>query len=439
MRAGTGAARPAVCAGCGGHAPPGGVPRPPDRRRGRAGGLRGPPRRRCQLPPSDRGAVQRRRLQVAAAGRARRRPLSTPGCARRAASRRVCWRRRPGSRGRARRRVLRLRAARPRRAHPRRHRARVLRRRRVVHARGARHRAAAAGAVRRAVRHGGGHRGRAARARARPRGRRARALPLLRVIGAPPGRRRHAARSLGARRAARDRRDPATLAPRAAVRARSCRCGCTRASPRSARSSSKPCRAAATSVGRSSSTCEASHTKVVPARADAERGWDASVAGWHLTSSASTSAPRTPSSPTRQASGRLEDDAIRLFEIEQLVAPGEVASRGRSCPRCATNPRPGEVSDGDLALPWGASRRWGGGRQPGARARRAGARPAGRQREELAVARGRRSAGADPALGRPGRRGEGLAGEASASYLAHVRAAWDHRIRRPRWRSRRSC
>ena len=110
--------------------------------------------------------------------------LTAEGAAAGAAARR----RRPRPRGRARRGLLRLRAARPRRAHPRRHGVRVLRRRRIVDAGGARHRAAGAGAVRRAVRHGGGHRGRAAGARARPGGRRAGALPLLRLVGAARGR-----------------------------------------------------------------------------------------------------------------------------------------------------------------------------------------------------------------------------------------------------------
>ena len=55
-----------------------------------------------------------------------------------------------------------------------------------------------------------------------------------------------------------------------------------------------------------------------------------------------------------KASGGLEDDGVRLFEIEQLVAPGEVA-RAAAAAVAALPPAPGEISDGDLALPWGPS------------------------------------------------------------------------------------
>jgi hypothetical protein len=58
-------------------------------------------------------------------------------------------------------------------------------------------------------------------ARVRPRRRRAGALPLLRLVGAPPGPGRHPARRLGARRTAGTRRDPDDAAERRPRRRRS--------------------------------------------------------------------------------------------------------------------------------------------------------------------------------------------------------------------------
>ena len=49
------------------------------------------------------------------------------------------------------------------------------------------------------------------------------------------------------------------------------------------------------------------------------------------------------------AQGRGDD--IRLFDIEQLVAPGEVAARPL-LPSMRYHPAPGELAPGDLALPW---------------------------------------------------------------------------------------
>ena len=53
---------------------------------------------------------------------------------------------------------------------------------------------------------------------------------------------------------------------------------------------------------------------------------------------------------TRDATG----GEIQVFEIEQLVAPGEVAPRAL-LPSLRYHPAPGELSEGDLGLPWGRS------------------------------------------------------------------------------------
>ncbi len=77
----------------------------------------------------------------------------------------------------------------------------------------------------------------------RPGGRRAGALPLLRLVGAPAGRRRHPARRLEPATNCRSwTRSRPPCPPRAAAPATWCRCACTPASPRPARWSSRPCR-----------------------------------------------------------------------------------------------------------------------------------------------------------------------------------------------------
>ena len=53
------------------------------------------------------------------------------------------------------------------------------------------------------------------------------------------------------------------------------------------------------------------------------------------------------------AQGRVAGDAIRLFEIEQLVAPGEVAALPL-LPSMRYHPAPGELAVDELALPWAA-------------------------------------------------------------------------------------
>ncbi len=145
---------------------------------------------------------------------------------------------------------------------------------------------------------------------------------------------------------------------------------------------------------------------------------------------------------------------IRVFEIEQLVSPGEVAARPL-LPSVRYHAARGELSDGDLQLPWSAA-------PDAANATKA---------EDAADAANRHAHGANSAeahlavIGRlarslgaqvPGRlvasakswlshasvdrTAEILpwgAGEdvdkvspvaASASYLAHVRSAWNHRF-----------
>ncbi|MDQ2696896.1 MAG: Hsp70 family protein, partial [Pseudomonadota bacterium] len=120
------------------------------------------------------------------------------------------------------------------------------------------------------------------------------------------------------------------------------------------------------------------------------------------------------------------DAAIRLFPIEQLVAPGEVAARPL-LPSLRYHPAPGELPEGDLRLPWATPE------APaaivGALARELGARVPGRL---VASAKSWLShsgvdrtapilpwgAAADVAKMSPV--------EASASYLAHVRFAWNH-------------
>src|SRR4051794_29126735 len=72
--------------------------------------------------------------------------------------------------------------------------------------------------------------------------------------------------------------------------------------------------------------------------------------------------------------GRLTDATIRLFEIEQLLAPGEVAARPL-LPSLRYHPATGEIAEGESTLPWGPGPE---GAVLGALARRLGARVPGR-------------------------------------------------------------
>jgi molecular chaperone DnaK (HSP70) len=126
--------------------------------------------------------------------------------------------------------------------------------------------------------------------------------------------------------------------------------------------------------------------------------------------------------------GRAAHDDIRLFDIEQLVAPGEVVAR----PLLASmryHPAPNELAPGDLALPWapaGAA----GAAVIGELARQLGARVSGRL---VASAKSWLSHGAVDRLAPilPWGAADDVPKvspvEASASYLAHLRAAWNHR------------
>jgi molecular chaperone DnaK (HSP70) len=116
---------------------------------------------------------------------------------------------------------------------------------------------------------------------------------------------------------------------------------------------------------------------------------------------------------------------IRLFEIDQLVAPGEVAALPL-LPSLRYHPAPGELAAGELALPWAP-----GGEDAviGALARRLGAQVPGRL---VASAKSWLSHPAVDRLapilpwGAPAGVTKVSPVAASASYLAHLRAAWNH-------------
>ena len=123
-------------------------------------------------------------------------------------------------------------------------------------------------------------------------------------------------------------------------------------------------------------------------------------------------------------------DAVpAIFEIEQLVALGEVATRA-SLPSLRYHPAPGELDAGDLGLPWASDDVAG---VPnaviGSLARELGSQVPGRQ---VASAKSWLS---HPAVDRsaailPWGAAEDIEKispvSASASYLAHLRAAWNH-------------
>ena len=125
-------------------------------------------------------------------------------------------------------------------------------------------------------------------------------------------------------------------------------------------------------------------------------------------------------------------DAVpAIFEIEQLVALGEVASR-TSLPSLRYHPAPGELDTDDLGLPWPWQDVAGvADAVIGSLARELGSQVPGRQ---VASAKSWLS---HPAVDRsaailPWGGAEDVAKvspiSASASYLAHLRAAWNHRF-----------
>src|SRR3984957_1961895 len=137
-------------------------------------------------------------------------------------------------------------------------------------------------------------------------------------------------------------------------------------------------------------------------------------------------------SNTVVAYGEAGSEEIRVFDIDQLVSPGEVAAPPL-LPSVRYHAAPGELSAGDLQLPWSAA-------APqevehpfviGRLARSLGAQVPGRlvarAKSWLSHAPVDRTA---PIL--PWGAGDDIHKvspvTASASYLAHVRAAWDHRF-----------
>ncbi|WP_207547602.1 Hsp70 family protein [Paraburkholderia ginsengiterrae] len=126
---------------------------------------------------------------------------------------------------------------------------------------------------------------------------------------------------------------------------------------------------------------------------------------------------------------------IRVFEIEQLVSPGEVAARPL-LPSVRYHAAPGELSPGDLQLPWSAAANTTGTEdaQPvviGRLARLLGAQVPGRlvasAKSWLSHASVDRVAPILP-WGAADDVHKVSPVEASASYLAHVRAAWNQRF-----------
>ncbi|GAB7538388.1 Hsp70 family protein [Burkholderia sp. 3C] len=118
---------------------------------------------------------------------------------------------------------------------------------------------------------------------------------------------------------------------------------------------------------------------------------------------------------------------IRVFEVEQLVGPGEVGT-APLLPSSRYHPAAGELAADALALPWG------GASEPavvGRFARQLGAQVPGRlvssAKSWLSNASVDRLAPILP-WGAPDEVAKVSPVAASASYLAHVRAAWNHRF-----------
>lgn len=127
----------------------------------------------------------------------------------------------------------------------------------------------------------------------------------------------------------------------------------------------------------------------------------------------------------------MSDAALRLFQIEQLVAPGEVAARAL-LPSLRYHPAAGELNPADLTLPWGAAPD---GVVIGQLARQLGAQVPGRlvvsAKSWLSHAAVDRLAPSLP-WGAPDEVPKVSPVAASASYLAHLRAAWNQHFPRSR-------
>ena len=124
---------------------------------------------------------------------------------------------------------------------------------------------------------------------------------------------------------------------------------------------------------------------------------------------------------------------IKLFAIEQLVAPGEVGARPL-LPSLRYHPAPGELAAGDLPLPWPQQDVAGAQAAVlGAFARQLGAQVPGRlvssAKSWLSHANVDRQAPILP-WGAEADVAKVSPVAASASYLAYVRAAWNHRFPR---------
>ncbi|RAR61160.1 Hsp70 protein [Paraburkholderia unamae] len=122
-------------------------------------------------------------------------------------------------------------------------------------------------------------------------------------------------------------------------------------------------------------------------------------------------------------------DAIRVFDVEQLTALGEVGAE-KMLPSARYHPAAGELAAGDLRLPWSAPAP-DDGAVIGRLARTLGAQVPGRL---VASAKSWLSHAAVDRLapilpwGAPDDVAKVSPVAASASYLAHVRAAWNHRF-----------
>lgn len=136
-------------------------------------------------------------------------------------------------------------------------------------------------------------------------------------------------------------------------------------------------------------------------------------------------------SNTVLAYAQPEQDDIRLLAVEQLVAPGEVGARAL-LPSLRYHPAAGELAPGDVALPWAAADVAGVAHAVvGSLAGELGARVPGRlvasAKSWLSHPGVERSAPILP-WGAPEDVAKVSPVAASASYLAHLRAAWNHRF-----------
>ena len=170
--------------------------------------------------------------------------------------------------------------------------------------------------------------------------------------------------------------------------------------------------------------CAASASRA-PERPGARGAAGAPRAAWMVGIDLGTTHTVVACAPLREATGAAD---IRLFDIDQLIAPGEVAALPL-LPSMRYHPAPGELAPGDLALPWAAPAE-GTAAVIGRLARKLGAQVPGRvvtsAKSWLSHAAVDRLA---PIL--PWGAAADVPGvspvQASASYLAHLRAAWNHR------------